>query len=268
MFSVDQQIWLLTYVPGILFSLMLGFGFGSYATMAVYRLPREEPWIGLPPRCLSCETRLLLKDFFPLFSWLRHRGKCAYCGAPITFKLLYLMVELTCIVASVACFLHFGFGEMYLMAMALSLGLIITAAMDLDKRVIPNVTLWILLVISMMYRVFLDGEIFHLLLSGSLSAFLAMGCRTAFYMLTGRKEIAFDYLEFGTHDRFSGPGFSYVKLVGIMGIWVGVDAFVWVFGLSALALGLMLPWRNQLAQHSLLPISIPLILVWIFVLFT
>lgn len=34
-------------------------------------------------RCLSCQQRLAWTDLIPIWSWLRGRGKCRYCRAPI-----------------------------------------------------------------------------------------------------------------------------------------------------------------------------------------
>lgn len=265
MLSIEQQLWLLTYIPGTLFSLMIGIGLGSYATMAVWRLPRNEPWIGLPPRCLHCNTRLKLKDFFPLISWLRHKGKCAYCHTPIDYKALYLMVEISCIITSIACFLIFGFGEAYILAMALSYTLIITMAMDYDKRSIPNVTLWILLALSLSYRIWQDHEIFNAIFAGSTALLIAMLIRTGWYNLTKQRTIACDYLEFGTHDRFAGPGFSYVKLFTLCGIWCGIDTLPEATAIIAIAILMLLPLKKQ---QTLLPISLAIGSTWLYLLFT
>jgi leader peptidase (prepilin peptidase) / N-methyltransferase len=74
------------------FSFLLGSLIGSFTNVLIHRIPRKESIAFPPSRCPKCGHRLGVLDLFPIFSWLFLRGKCRYCGAPISPR--YPVVEL------------------------------------------------------------------------------------------------------------------------------------------------------------------------------
>lgn len=76
--------------------LLLSFGLllGSFANVAIYRWPRGGS-LNNPKRsaCPSCGTPIRVSDNIPVVSWLRLKGRCRDCDAPISPR--YLAVELT-----------------------------------------------------------------------------------------------------------------------------------------------------------------------------
>lgn len=71
---------------------IIGTLFGSFCTLAVYRIPREEDIIYKHSYCPKCNHKLGILDLFPIFSYVFLRGKCRYCGEKIRIR--YLMLEL------------------------------------------------------------------------------------------------------------------------------------------------------------------------------
>jgi leader peptidase (prepilin peptidase)/N-methyltransferase len=71
----------------------VGAAIGSFLNVCIYRLPLDLS-VNKPRRsyCPSCKKQLTSTQNIPLFSWLFLRGKCAYCGARISFR--YFAVEL------------------------------------------------------------------------------------------------------------------------------------------------------------------------------
>lgn len=70
---------------------IIGTLFGSFCTLAVYRIPRGEDIIYKHSYCPNCNHKLGLFDLFPILSYLFLRGKCRYCGKKI--KIRYLLLE-------------------------------------------------------------------------------------------------------------------------------------------------------------------------------
>ncbi|MGZ4141647.1 MAG: prepilin peptidase [Actinomycetota bacterium] len=66
--------------------------FGSFANVVVHRVPLKESIVHPRSRCQSCGTELRARDNIPVVSWLLLRGRCRYCGAPISAR--YPAIEL------------------------------------------------------------------------------------------------------------------------------------------------------------------------------
>jgi leader peptidase (prepilin peptidase) / N-methyltransferase len=64
----------------------LGAHVGSFLNVCIWRLPRGESVVEPPSHCPRCNTRLRLLDLVPLASQVALRGRCRYCGAPISWR--------------------------------------------------------------------------------------------------------------------------------------------------------------------------------------
>ncbi len=71
---------------------IIGTFFGSFFTLAVYRLPRKEDILIKHSYCPNCEHKLGFFDLFPILSYIFLKGKCRYCGNKIRIR--YLILEL------------------------------------------------------------------------------------------------------------------------------------------------------------------------------
>ena len=71
---------------------IIGTIFGSFFTLAVYRIPRKENIIYVRSHCTSCNHRLEFWDLIPVLSYIFLGGKCRYCKEPI--KPIYICLEL------------------------------------------------------------------------------------------------------------------------------------------------------------------------------
>ena len=74
------------------FAFVLGSAIGSFLNVCIYRMPLGKS-VNEPKRsyCPSCEYQIPFYHNLPLISWLVLRGKCANCGARISFR--YFGVE-------------------------------------------------------------------------------------------------------------------------------------------------------------------------------
>lgn len=72
----------------------LGACFGSFLNVVIFRLPAGLSLQTPKSRCPRCETQLAAKDNIPVFGWLFLKGRCRYCGLPISAR--YPVIEFVC----------------------------------------------------------------------------------------------------------------------------------------------------------------------------
>ena len=80
---------------GIFFYIILfimGTFFGSFFTLAVYRIPKKQDITHTHSYCPNCNHKLGLLDLFPIFSYIFLGGKCRYCKEKIRPR--YLILEI------------------------------------------------------------------------------------------------------------------------------------------------------------------------------
>ena len=69
----------------------MGITFGSFYTLAVYRIPKGQDITHTHSYCPNCNHRLEFLDMIPIFSYIFLGGKCRYCKQKI--KPRYLLFE-------------------------------------------------------------------------------------------------------------------------------------------------------------------------------
>ena len=69
----------------------MGTMFGSFFTLAVYRIPLKKDITHERSFCPNCNHRLEFLDLIPIFSYLFLKGKCRYCGEKIRIR--YILLE-------------------------------------------------------------------------------------------------------------------------------------------------------------------------------
>lgn len=81
-------------VEGVLVIILfiLGIYFGSFFTLATYRLPKKENITHKHSYCPNCNHKLGFFDLVPIFSYLFLKGKCHYCKNKIGIR--YFLFEI------------------------------------------------------------------------------------------------------------------------------------------------------------------------------
>jgi leader peptidase (prepilin peptidase) / N-methyltransferase len=92
----------------IVWAGLLGLSAGSFANVFLYRYPRGESLWSPPSRCPRCGRPVRWRHNVPLLSWLRLKGRCFDCRAPISAS--YPLVEAGFGALGVAVVWRFGGG--------------------------------------------------------------------------------------------------------------------------------------------------------------
>ncbi len=73
-----------------IFVFIMGITFGSFFTLAVYRIPIKQDITHTRSYCPTCNHPLAFLDLIPVLSYLALGGKCRYCHAKIRIRYLFL----------------------------------------------------------------------------------------------------------------------------------------------------------------------------------
>jgi leader peptidase (prepilin peptidase)/N-methyltransferase len=119
---------------------VLGLLVGSFLNVVVWRVPRGESVVRPRSRCPGCGNQLRGVDNIPVVSWLALRGRCHFCGQPVSAR--YPMVELATGVLFAAAALRFGYDWALPAYLALLAGLVALSAIDIDCHRLPNKVLY------------------------------------------------------------------------------------------------------------------------------
>lgn len=81
-----------------------GCFFGSFFTLAVYRIPKKEDILIKHSYCPNCNHELGFFDLFPVLSYIFLAGKCRYCGNKIRprYLILEILSGLTFVIFAIA----------------------------------------------------------------------------------------------------------------------------------------------------------------------
>ena len=151
---MDAIFYILIFAIGILF--------GSFYTLAVYRIPKTEDITHTHSYCPSCGHKLGFWDLIPLFSYIFLGAKCRYCKEKIRPR--YFILELISglffvVVAYLMDFniqnltltkiLDFSFLVLYFTF------IILMAGIDKENRKIEKSVTMYGIIISIMYMIYL-----------------------------------------------------------------------------------------------------------------
>ncbi len=136
----------------VLFAL-LGMVVASFLNVCIDRLPAGESLLFPASRCASCHRRLAIKDLIPVFSYLWLRGRCRYCQAPITKRILWVEIGTGILFA----YLYWYYGlsaELAVTAFYFCL-FIILMVIDLEHGLILNKVVYPSMAVALVISVFL-----------------------------------------------------------------------------------------------------------------
>ena len=249
---------------------VLGLLFGSFLNVCIYRLPRGLSVVTPRSACPQCNRPIAFYDNIPVLSWLILIGRCRGCRTPISPR--YAIVELLTGLLWVGCYLEFGMslGLVKWAAFAfLLLGLVFTDAETMllpDLMTLPGIGLGLvfafLVPVNDLVSQLLPGMV-SVPLSSGISAHLFSFGDAALGALAGAGFI------YGVGELYyrargvEGMGFGDVKLMGMIGAFLGLKLTVFtlfaasiagsIFGLSTMLIVWMKRTRRRQVRHHEAP---------------
>ena len=149
----------------IIFNILMfctGCMFGSFFTLAVYRIPLHKDITHERSFCPNCNHKLSFLDLVPVLSYIFLGGKCRYCKQKIRIR--YLLLE----IFTGLVFLLFGISlkiSLYpleinkliylVIALLYIAGIIIIAGIDKERRIITKSVLLYEIFVIGVYMVYL-----------------------------------------------------------------------------------------------------------------
>ncbi len=126
-----DQLWVWV---GIFF--IFGSIWGSFANVAIVRIPQGLSVVAPRSRCNGCKTPIRWFDNIPILSWFILKGKCRSCGQ--SFSIRYPLVELLTGVLFALAFYSVGWKFYLAELLIFILGLVIVSFIDIDHFIIPD----------------------------------------------------------------------------------------------------------------------------------
>lgn len=123
-------------VPALALVALLGSVFGSFANVAIHRVPLGRPVIRPRSACPSCGTALSGIENVPVLSWLVLRGRCRHCQARISVR--YPLVELATAAVWVLLAMRIGWRPELPAYLMFGTTLVILTAIDFAHHRLPN----------------------------------------------------------------------------------------------------------------------------------
>ena len=205
----------------LIFVIILGGLWGSFANVCIYRLPMDKGVVSGRSFCPKCKKLITWKDNIPIISFLLLNGKCRNCKKKISTQ--YLIIELITIIYFLVIYYLFSISITTLLFIILGLFFIIIFFIDLKHYIIPNILTFSLMVIGFVKS--FDPNLnpifpsFINSLIGGIFGYLIIWSIIYFYKQLRNKE---------------GMGLGDAKLISAIGFWFGWISIPFVIFLSSI----------------------------------
>lgn len=205
-----------------------GTVFGSFCTLAVYRIPRKENITYVRSHCVSCNHKLAALDLIPIFSYLFLGGKCRYCKEKIRSRYILLEISSGIVFLLIALSLKisiystiYEFIRLFIIFLFIT-GAFIIGGIDKEKYIIPNSLIIYLSIISVVVIIF--NLFFEINVLNNLIGFIAI---PLFFILIN--------LVFKLDKTKEEPiGFGDIKYLSVVGLFMGFGAQVIILVISVI----------------------------------
>ena len=141
---------------------IIGALFGSFYTLAIYRIPKKQDITHTHSYCPNCNHKLGFLDLIPIFSYIFLLGKCRYCKTKIRPRYLIIEILSGLLFLLLAYLMDFNLENLtiynsieYFFVVLYLTFIILMVGIDLENRKIEKSVTIYGIVISIMYMIYL-----------------------------------------------------------------------------------------------------------------
>jgi leader peptidase (prepilin peptidase)/N-methyltransferase len=218
-------------------AFLFGLLIGSFLNVCVYRLPRDLSVVRPRSFCPSCEAQIAWYDNIPVLSYVLLRGRCRRCGAGISWR--YPAVEL--ITGLLFAWAVWMWGPTLEAAKYCLFSAIVVAlvASDVEERILPDeLTLGGALAgFVLAWFVPINGGLARLIAPGIHNPRALSLIEAALGAGVGAGSILLVAKVYELVRRREGMGFGDVKMVAMLGAFLGLQGSLLTLILGSMAGG-------------------------------
>ena len=198
----------------------LGLAVGSFLNVCIHRLPRGGSLIGPGSRCPACGYELRWYDNVPVLSYLWLGARCRSCRSRISIR--YPIVELVTMGMFLLHYQVFGWDALLVPRLLFACAMIVLFEIDLEHQILPDVITLPGIAAGLLFAlVFPPG-----LRSAALGMLVGGGVLFAIGEAWSRLR------------KVEAMGFGDVKMLAMIGAFVGLKVIVVTFVLASYLGGL------------------------------
>ncbi|MBR3162709.1 MAG: prepilin peptidase [Clostridia bacterium] len=223
---------------------IMGILFGSFYTLAVYRIPRKEDITHTHSYCPNCNAKLGFFELIPVLSYIFLGGKCKHCGKKIrirylllellsgaTFVLLAMGLKLDIYNLNIPNVVFLGFSFLYITFIFLIAGI------DKEYRKIEKSVIYFGTIIVSTYMIYL-----YIVEHANIH-------RYVIYLFAMVILLYFDNTAFRKHSENSYT-IGILLLIAIMAIFTGEIATIYTIAITLIASGIYIILRKIKLSRS------------------
>jgi leader peptidase (prepilin peptidase)/N-methyltransferase len=216
----------MTYLelPPVFFAVAAGFVglcVGSFLNVCIHRLPLHVSVVHPGSRCPNCGMALRWHDNVPVFSYAVLGGRCRGCRTPISIR--YPFVEALTAAIWIWHYLVFGLTPEFAVKVAFASALIVLFAIDLEHQILPDRITLPGIVIGFACSLFLPPGPVMSLAGIVVGGGILWGIAEAWFRLR----------------KVEAMGFGDVKMLAMVGAFLGLRLVLLTFVLSSMAGGVV-----------------------------
>jgi len=222
-----------------LIAFPFGLIIGSFLNVVIHRVPRGESVVTPRSHCPHCNHPIAWYENVPLLSYLALRGRCRECRAPISPR--YLLVELLTGLMFAGLAAVFAFEPPFFKYALFASMIIALMFIDLHERLLPDVITFPGMAAGLVLALFVpveDGGARFLLAVAGLRGAPGPLVSLSEALLGGAVGAGVLWLVAELYFRLrrrEGLGFGDVKLMALVGIFLGMKSALLTIFLGSLA---------------------------------